>query len=259
MIGAARIGLLALVLVPASAGAGTERPPVALTATPAHVALAGSGRSTVRISNRGSSSVVVDVTRARFALDLRGSPRIVSREAVARSAADWLTFRPRSLALKPGGSADVSIVSKLPSQAEPGDHDALILFTSRRRVRDGVAVRMRMGVVVVVRAPGVVVRRLVLRGLRISPVRRARLLELGVANRGNVTESIARGDGTLSLFRSGRRIAKLRVEPRDVRPRTRGVLEFVYRGTEKGAMTAQVEVAPRSSERILRRTFKVRL
>jgi hypothetical protein len=256
---AACTGLVALVLVPASAGASTTRPPVALTASPAHVALTGSGRSTVRVTNRGSSRVVVDVGRAGFALDLRGSPKIAGRDVIARSAAGWLRFRPRSLALEPGGSAEVSVESKLPSRAEPGDHDALLLFTTRRRVRDGVAVRMRMGVVVIVRAPGAVVRRLELRALRVTRKAHARILELAVANRGNVTESITRSNGTLSLFRRGRRIAQLRVEPRDIRPRTRGVLQFVYRGTERGTMTARADVAPGSSGRLLRRTFRIRL
>jgi hypothetical protein len=257
---AARIGLVALTLVPASAGASVERPPVALTASPAHVALAGSGRSTVRVTNAGASRVVVDVSRAGFALDLRGRPRIVRRrEAVARSAADWLTFRPRSLVLKPGGAAMVGITSKLPSRAEPGDHDALLLFTTRRRVRDGVAVRMRMGVVVVVRAPGAVIRRLELRDLRVSPRGRLRVLELGLTNRGNVTESLTRARSILSLFREGRRVAKLYGVPREVRPRTRGVLQFVYRGRARGAATARVDIAPESSSRVLRRSFRVRL
>jgi hypothetical protein len=118
---------------------------------------------------------------------------------------------------------------------------------------------MRMGVVVVVRSPGVVVHRLELRGMRVARKGRVRMLEVGVSNRGNVTESIARSTGTLSLFRRGRRIAKLRVEPRDLRPGTRGVLQFVYRGPERGAATARADVAPDSSGRVLRRTFRVRL
>jgi hypothetical protein len=255
----ARIGLVALTLVPASAGASVERPPVALTASPSHVALAGSGRSTVRVTNRGANRVVVDVSRAGFALDLRGRPRIVGREAVARSAVGWLSFRPRSLVLSPGGSGSVTIVSKLPSRAEPGDHDALLLFTTRRRVRDGVAVRMRMGVVVVVRAPGTVVRGVELRGLRVVRTGRLRALELGITNRGNVTESIARANGTLSVFRAGRRIAKLRAEPRELRPRTRGILQFLYRGAKRGPVTARVDIAPDDASRVLRRTFRVRL
>lgn len=255
----ARIGFVALTLVPASAGASAERPPVALTASPAHVALAGSGRSAVRVTNGGANRVVVDVTRAGFALDLRGRPRIVGRGAVARSAAQWLSFRPRSLALKPGGSASIAIVSKLPPRVEPGDHDALLLFTTRRRARDGVAVRVRMGVVVVVRAPGVVTRSLGLRGLRVARSGRLRVLELGITNRGNVTESIARTNATLSLFRDGRRLAKLRAEPRELRPRTHGVIQFIYRGAKRGLVSARVDISTELSSRVVQRTFRVRL
>ena len=255
----ARIGLVALTLVPASAGASVERPPVALTASPAHVALAGSARSTVRVTNRGTNRVVVDVNRAGFALDLRGRPRIVGREAVARSAAGWLSFRPRSLVLKPGGSGAVTIVSKLPSRAEPGDHDALLLFTTRRRVRDGVAVRMRMGVVVVVRAPGTVVRDLELRGLRVartatSPRARARHHESWERDR---VDREGERDAVPLPRRAAHREASCGTAR--VRPRTRGILQFLYRGTKRGPVTARVDVAPDSSSRVLRRTFRVRL
>jgi hypothetical protein len=256
---AARIGLVALTLAPASAGASVDRPPVALTATPAQVALVGSSRSTVRVTNGGAFRVVVDVARAGFALDLRGRPKIVGRDAVGRSAADWISFRPHSLALKPGASASVTIVSKPPVGVEPGDHDALLLFTTRRRAKDGVAVRMRMGIVVVVRAPGTVVRRLALGRLRVASTGRPRALELGISNLGNVTEPIARADAALSLFRGARRIARLRAEPRELRPRTRGVLQFVYRGAERGRVTAQADVAPAGSGRVLRRSFRIRL
>ena len=85
------------------------------------------------------------------------------------------------------------------------------------------------------------------------------MLELGIANRGNVTESLARAGSTLSLFRGGRRIAKLHAEPRELRPQTRGVLQFLYRGTARGSATARVDIAPESSSRILGRTFRVRL
>ncbi len=260
MIGAAaRVTLVAFTLVPASAGTSGARPPVALTASPSHIALAGAARATVRVTNWGASRVVVDVSRAGFALDLRGRPKIVGREAASRSAAGWLTFRPRTLALASGGSAPVTITSKLPPRAEPGDHDALLLFTTRRQARDGVAVRMRMGIVVVVRAPGSVVRRLELGGLRVFRSGRVRVLELGVANRGNVTESFARAHVTVSLHRGGRRIARLTADPRELRPRTRGVLQFHYRGAERGWVTAHVDVSPETSGRVLRRTFRIRL
>ena len=246
-------------LASASAGASAARPPVALSASPAHVELDGSARATVRIRNSGIERVVLDVTRAGFALDLRGRPRIVAQRRAGRSAAAWLGLQPHALALGPGGAGDVTVASHVPVGAEPGDHDALVLVTTRRRVRSGVAVRMRMGIVVVVRAPGAVVRRVELGRLRVARIGVTRLLELGIRNRGNVTESIASENASLSLFRGGRRIARLRAEPRELRPRTGGVLQFRYRGAAQGPAIARVDVEPDDSGRLLRGRFRVRL
>ena len=121
---------VALALVPASAGAGAGPPPVALTATPARVVLAGSARTTVRVRNSGTKRVAVDVSRAGFALDLRGRPRIVWSGG-ARSAAGWLTLRPTHFTIGPRSSASLVVTSKLPHGAEPGDHDALALLATR--------------------------------------------------------------------------------------------------------------------------------
>ena len=186
IVGVARVAVVPvlLALASASAGASGARPPVALTASPAHLELAGTGRATVRVTNSGTNPVVLDVRRAGFALDLRGRPKIVGQHDVRRTAAGWLGFRPRTLSLKPGATGSVTIASTVPARAEPGDHDALVLFTTRRRATDGLAVRVRMGVVVVVRAPGAVVRHLELRGLRVARSGRIRMLELGVANVG---------------------------------------------------------------------------
>jgi hypothetical protein len=118
---------------------------------------------------------------------------------------------------------------------------------------------MRMGIVVVVRAPGTVVRRLELRGLRVVRSKRFRVLELAIANRGNVTESFARAHATVSLERGGRRIAKLGADPREVRPQTNGILQFRYRGEVRGPVIAHVDVAPDSSGRVERRTFRIHL
>jgi hypothetical protein len=262
---ATHFAAVALVLVPASAsaGAGTSasvvRPQVALTASPSRVALSGAARATIRVTNSGSRRVVADLSRAGFALDLRGRPKIVGAVGRPRSAAGWLAFRPHTLAIRPGGAAPVTIISKLPSKPEPGDHDALLLVTTRRRVQDGVAVRMRMGIVVVVRAPGTVVRRLEMRSLRVERARGARVLELLLANRGNVTEAIDRSHAVVSLFLRGRRIARLTADPRELRPRTRGIVQFRYRGGIHGLAIARADVSLEGTGRVLRRTFRVRL
>lgn len=249
---------LLLALASATAGASSARPPVALTVSPAHVDLVGAGRTTVRITNRGAARAVVDVTRAGFALDLRGRPRIVAAGGVRRSAARWLTFRPRRLALAPGAAGAVTIASKPPTAAEPGDHDALLLLTTRRQRQGSVAVRMRLGVVVVVRAPGTIVRRIEPRGLRVVERGRARTLEVLFANRGNVTETFTRATAALSLHRAGRRIARLAAEPRTLRPGTRGVVQFRYRGRARGSMRAYVDITS-DEGRTLRRSYRLRL
>ena len=193
----------------------------------------------------------------RLPLDLRGRPRVVGQDAGNRSAASWLAFRPRTLTIGPGTSRTVAIVSRVPARAEPGDHDALVLFTTRRRVRDGLAVRVRMGVVVVVRAPGRIVRRLVLGGMRATRARRDRFLELAVTNRGNVTESFERGDTVVSLERGGRRLGRLVAEARSLRPGTRGVLRFPLRRRLTGPVLARLDLVSDAGR--VQRVYRTRL
>ena len=110
---------LMLVLVPAPAGAGTTRPPLGLAVTPARVALAGTGKASVRITNPGVGAVVVDVARAGFSLDLRGRPHVVAR-AVPRAATPWLTVRPGRFVLPAGVTASPSGGRVVPAPAGAG-------------------------------------------------------------------------------------------------------------------------------------------
>ena len=138
----------------------------------------------------------------RFALDLRGAPKIVAQGA-RRAATSWLTLRPARFVLLAGATRAVALSARVPAGAEPGDHDALVLVTTRP-VRRAAALRMRIGVVVVVRAPGRVVRRLTIGPLQAHRAHGPRVLELTVVNRGNVTETLSRGRLRLVL-RRGRR------------------------------------------------------
>jgi hypothetical protein len=254
---AASLTLAIIVLVPASAGASTNRPPVGLTATPARVSLAGSSTADVRVSNPGSISVVVDVEQAGFSLDLRGQPKVVPRGG-NRAAAGWLTVRPARFELGAGETRPLAVSARLPEHIEPGDHDALVLLTTRLRRGGGVAVRMRLGIVVVVRAPGRVVRRLALGRLDVRRTRTARILELRIANRGNVTETLARGRVRL-LLRRGGAVTRLGAAPRDLRPQTSGIVQLRYGGRLRGWVTARAEVATEPGMPVLRRTFRIRL
>jgi hypothetical protein len=201
--------------------------------------------------------VSVDVARAGFSLDRRGRPRI-GRRGGLRAATAWLAVRPRRFVLRPGASRLLTVRSRVPRHAEPGDHDALVLLTTRRRRSAAVAMRMRIGVVVVVRAPGRVVHRLVLHGIRVRRARRVRVLELGVANRGNVTETLARGRIVVVLRRGGVR-ARLRSVARELRPHTSGVVQLRYGGRLRGRVAARAWIVGPTGERLEGRSFRLRL
>src|SRR5205814_5492386 len=112
------LAVFALALASGPADAGAARKPVALMAAPARVVLAGTTDAAVRVANSGTRPVVVDVSRAGFALTLRGRPRIVRRGA--RSAASWLKLRPTHLVLPARTSAPLLVSASVPRKAEPG-------------------------------------------------------------------------------------------------------------------------------------------
>ena len=249
--------LLMVALASAPADAGAVRKPVALMAAPARVVMTRTAGAAVRVTNSGTKRVVVDVSRAGFALTLRGRPRIVRRGA--RSAASWLKLKPTRFALGARTSASLLVSAKVPRHAEPGDHDALVLLTTRPSAGARVAVRVRLGVVVVVRAPGTVVRRLELR--RLWVVRRGgrRLLELRVANRGNVTETLAGLHVTVSRARTRRRLATLGAARRDVRPHSQGILEFRLGRRMRGAVRVRAVIPAAPGRSAIGRTYALLL
>jgi hypothetical protein len=231
-------------------------PPVALTAAPARLALSGSGDAAMRIRNPGAKRIAIDVRRAGFALDLRGRPRIV-RLRSARSAAQWLTLRPARFTLGPHATARLHVSSKVPPRAAPGDHDALLLLNARPTANQAVSVRLRIGVVVVVRAPGVVVRRLKLARLRVKRRRGSRTLELTVVNGGNVNERLLHTRAIVSHGSS--RLASLSAAARELRPQTRGLFGFRLRTGFRGPAVAYVLIPAEPGRPAIRRTFHIRL
>jgi hypothetical protein len=248
-----------LVLAPASEGASVARTPISLVASPARITLAGSSRATIQVTNSGSRRVEINVRRAGFALDLRGRPRIVRRGRVRRTATSWLTVRPRQLAIPPGRGASLTISSTVPRRARPGDHNALVLLTTSPIRGSRVAVRMRLGVVVVVRAPGRVSRRLELRRLRVRRIGSTRVLELLVANRGSVTETLQRERLTMILRRGRRIVARPQPAARELLPGTRGIVQARYAGRARGRVTAIVELSYGPGGTTLRRVYHLRL
>jgi hypothetical protein len=245
----------ASLLAPPSGGA--SQPPVALAASPVRVRLIGKSTQTVRITNWGASRVVADVGTAGFALGLRGRPRIVRRGSGSSLAASWIAVRPRRLALAPGRTETLTVSSIVPRGASPGDHSALVLVATNPSERGGVAVRMRIGIVVVVRVPGTIVHRLAVRGLRVRRSRRMHVLELLVTNRGNVTERIGPGRLRVVLLQRGRVVGRPHPARRELLPRSRAIEEFALRGRLTGPVTVLVELG--QGVHAVRRRFHLRI
>jgi hypothetical protein len=219
-----------------TSGPGTEaaRPAVSLVASPAHVALAGAARQVITVTSTGSRAVLVEVAKAGYGLDLRGRPRILARRP------SWISVRPRHVEIAPGGHARLVVVSSPPTHALPGDHSELVLLTTRPLRTASLSVRMRLGLVVVVRVAGRIVRRLEVVRLRPRPHR----LELLLANRGNVTETITGRCASLTVRRSGRRPTRLYAAPRRILPHARGLLTFPLRSPIRGRIRVSVALSP---------------
>ena len=250
MILAPGTAIVALALVAAGApnGTGRERPLASLSASPTRIALSGSSRASVTLTNYGATRAQVSVARGSFTLDLRGRPSI--GRPGARSAQSWLTFRPSALSIVPGGKAELQVAARVPARARPGDHHALLLLATRPSRVGGVGVRMRLGVRVAVRAPGRVVRRVAVRGLRVRRSGRARSLEVTVENLGDLIET-----KVVDVVLSARgRVDRAHAETREVLPRTRAILTARYVGQLRGRVTARVEV-----DGSARRSFTLRL
>jgi hypothetical protein len=73
-----------------------------------------------------------------------------------------------------------------------------------------------------------------------------------------VTEILERGWVRISL-RRGAAGATLSALPRELRPRTRGVVLLPYRGRLRGWVTVRVRMAAQGGLPVLRRTFRVHL
>lgn len=206
-------------------------PQIALSASPSRLAVRPGAIDLVRLRTATRRPLTVEAHVAGYALDLHGRPRIAA-------AVPWLTVRPRRLTVRPSGAVLVVSTRRLRG-AGPGDHSALVLLTASAPSAGRVLVRIRIGLVVTVRVPGVVVHRLAVRAVHV----RRRLIELTLANRGNVVEPIDRSHLRLTLLRHGRVVARLRPERRRLLPRAAGLVELRYDGRAYGRVTARLELS----------------
>jgi len=235
-------------------GSAQPRPVVALSASPARVSMMDTREASISVRNFGASRMAVALRAGSFTVDARGRPRLVSRGSATRSAAPWLAVAPRELSVAPGGTAVVSVSALVPRRAEPGDHTGVVLFSTRAAQPGRVAVRMRVGVRVTVRVPGAIVRRLVVRSLRARNVGRRRVLDVGVVNAGNVTETLPRGRVRVILAARGHVLERLPAARRELLPGTRAVLSVTPRTRRRGLVVARIEL-----NGVVVRSFRLRL
>jgi hypothetical protein len=229
---------LVLTATPDSAtGVGAGRPRVALSVSPAKVAVIAPGSRRITIRNDGVERVVVAI-------------------AVATKQ---LHVAPRRFLLLTGKSASLTLRAGLDRKSEPGEHRAIVLLTAHSPRGGHVDLQLRVGVRVKVRVPGQVVRRLVLRGLRVHRAHGRRLVFVSIANTGNVTVDLGRSV-TASLFRRSRRVGHLRLlAPRTLLPGVRATLVLRYRGRVRGSVTAVLRVRLGPGVHPVERRYRIRL
>ncbi|MGB8003456.1 MAG: hypothetical protein WCF27_04250 [Gaiellaceae bacterium] len=229
-----------LVLTPApdsATGAGVARPRVALSVSPAKVAVVAPGSRRITVRNDGAERVDVAIA-------------VATRQ---------LHVAPRRLLLPTGKSASLTLRAGLDRKSEPGEHRALVLLTAHSARGGHVDLQLRVGVRVTVRVPGQVVRRLVLRGVRVQPAHRSRLMLVSVTNSGTVTAQL-RGSVTASLFQHGKWVGRLHLlAPRTLPPGVRANLTLRYGGRVRGPVTALVRVRLGPGIRAVERRYRIRL
>jgi len=213
-------------------------PPAALSVSPVRVELVGARSATIHLANNARAPTVVDGARAGFAIDVSGRPRV----ATFHDRGVQVLVRPARIVLAPGGAATATIVVRIGRRASAGDHPSLVVFATRPRSPGGVGVRLRVGVVVVVRVPGALVHRLGLARIHVA----RRLLTVEVRNRGNVVERV--GPATLHVRLGPRR---LRVPVRELLPGGRTVLRFAPLAA-RGRVVVELRRADGSTVRAVR-------
>jgi hypothetical protein len=238
---AAAAALAAAAAAPGAASAAS--PVVSLSATPAHLTLRGRVPQTLLVHNDGRTRVRVRILATSFSFDLYGNAAIAPRRAPPRSARTWLVLRPRTLVLGAGRAGSVRVAARPPRGAAAGDHHALVLLSTVVAGRARVTVQTRIGVLVLVRVPGRIVRRIALGQVSPAHAGRRRFVVVSALNRGNVAERLAAGALTVTLRRGGHTVAVARSFPRDLLPRTHGLLVVPLARGLRGPFVALVRLA----------------
>jgi len=240
----AAAALVAAAAAPAATPPGPAARPVAsLSVTPAHVTLLGRSPQLLAVHNDGAVRVQVSVRPTSFDFDAYGNAEIAPERTPARSADTWLAVQPSGLVLAPGAERRLRVEARPPPRAAAGDHHALILLSANTPGARGITIRTRIGVLVLVRVPGRIVRQVALGRVWVDGGARARRIVVTTINRGNIAERLLSGQLTVALRRAGRVVTLAHGLPRDLLPQTRGVAVVPLRASLRGPFTAVVRVA----------------
>ncbi len=237
---------LALALFAALPAGATAAPQINVAVNPGTLLLDRADRETLVVTNAGDVASTIDVGVGNYSIAEDGSVQVDPRLEPSRSAKRWLTVSPSVLNLGPRQSAVVTVTSKAPHIAAPGDHHALVLLTGRAsgQTAGAVQVRARVGVGTLVRVPGELRRHLQVHRLSVHRAGSAKVVRLGVTNKGNVNERLARGQARVVLRRNGRVIARLTTRTRSLLPGTSGVISFPYTGRLTGRIKVTATLRP---------------
>jgi hypothetical protein len=237
--------LFVLALGSAAEAVGGGSPPVALSVSPARVALVAPASRTIALRNVGSERVVVEV-----------APKSLDRSA---STKRWLRVRPARLVLRASSQAVVTLRARANGLARPGDHQLRVLLVARPAGSGRIGVRLRLAVGVRVRMPGRIIRSVALRGVRVRRHGPTRDLFVSVANRGNVTEQLG-GRLAVALVRAGRIVSRLRLRgPRELFPGAQAAVPMRYVGGLRGPAAALVTLRLGGRLRAVARRYRIRL
>ena len=237
-----------------SMGGGSAPAPVALSVSPSHLALSPGGQATIHVRAVSDRRLLLRASIAGLALDGRGRPQIGG----SRDAAAWLTLQPRSTYAGRDGASFV-VTSRRAAGARPGDHTAIVLLTATAPAAKGIAVAMRIGLVVTVRVGGRSIRRVEIVAARTGAAPGGgSLVAVTVANQGERIESIGGEHLAVTLVRRGRIIGRFRVAQRELLPHTRAVVAFRTGPVVRGPVVARVAIV-RPDGRITTRAFRLRL
>ena len=221
-----------------------------LSVSPSHVELTPGTHRVISIDTGSSDRASIDVHVVGLTLDPQGRPRLERRGGAPLLRLSASRLRAAR------GRAQLTITARPAAHAAVGDHAAVVLFDATTPGTSSVLVRLRVGLVVSVRVPGKVVHRLVLQA-GASVLRKPRVIEVDVANRGNVTEHVDASRLTLVVVRAGRTVAVLRAARRDFLPHSRGFVLFSYSQRLRGAFVARVGL--RQSKDLQVRRYRLRL